>query len=64
MKTTIREYGDGLTVEIREYGNANRWVIQACNDAGFNHTAVDLLDTLEWVKKNLPDIFKNVIDKK
>ena len=35
-----------------------RWVVVARNEAGYNCTQVDLLQLIEWVKKNKPELLK------
>lgn len=53
-KTNIREYGEKTPVEIIYY--RNRMAIKAYNEGGCNCTAVDLLDVITWVKKNMPEL--------
>ena len=61
--TEIRDYSEELPVKIEKTvlpkGNA-RWVIHAKNEGGYNGTQVDLLDVLEFVKKNMPDIWNTI----
>ncbi len=33
-----------------------RWVVKAQNEGGYNHTRVDLIDVIEWVKINKPEL--------
>ena len=55
----IREYGEGYSVEI---GRRNsRDVIRASNEGGFNCTEVDLIDVLKYVKKEMPELLKDII---
>jgi hypothetical protein len=64
MNTDIREYGEGKVVEIIEHDGyyynrpetKGRLVIIALNEGGHNSTEVDLLDVIEWVKKNKPEL--------
>jgi hypothetical protein len=71
--TSIREYSEGLPVTIEEYvvterkslqlqGRAKvgerRITIVASCQAGFDGTQVDLLDLLQWVKENKPELLK------
>ena len=51
----VREYGDGLPVEL-EWRNG-RPVVVAFNEAGCCATYVDLLDLMEWYKYN-PTVFE------
>jgi hypothetical protein len=32
-----------------------RWVVRAMNQSGFDCTEVDLVDLIEWVRKNKPE---------
>lgn len=54
MKTTIREYAEGLPVKIIELNG--RLVIEALNEDGHNGTEVDLTDVINWIKSNRPDL--------
>ena len=56
MNTNIREYGDKLPVDIVE--DDGRLLILAENEGGYNHTYVDLVDVIEWVKANKPELLK------
>ena len=58
IQTTIREYGEELPVNIAWFNK--RLVIVAANEAGFNTTQVDLIDTLEFVRCNLPETWNTV----
>lgn len=55
----VREYAEGLPVEI-DFSNSEpdtrRLVVRARNEAGHNHTEVDLLDLLGWLHLNRPDL--------
>jgi len=63
IDTKIREYSEKepVSIELRD----GRICIVALNEGGYNSTAVDLGDILDWVDKNMPDFFgdpeKNVI---
>ena len=48
VDTSIKEYNEGLPVVI-EWRN-DRWCVVAMNEGGYNSTAVDLGDILDWVK--------------
>lgn len=54
MKTIIKEYAEGLPVEILELNG--RLIIQALNEGGNNGTRVDLNDVIDWVICNRPDL--------
>jgi hypothetical protein len=54
MKTNIREYVEREPVEIKEKGG--RLIIEALNEGGHNGTEVDLMDVIEWVEVNRPDL--------
>jgi len=55
VKTTIREYGEDSIVSIIDSGN-ERLRIKALNEGGCNCTLVDLVDVIEWVKINKPEL--------
>lgn len=54
MKTKIKEYVEGLPVEILELND--RLIIQALNEGGNNGTRVDLIDVVNWVVCNRPEL--------
>ena len=60
----IREYCEEFPVRIGlnldDYPDAakDRWVIWAENEGGYNGTVVDLLDVIDWVKKNKPELLR------
>lgn len=68
----IREYSEGMPVTMGEvvldtYGvkqfphmkiGDRRLVVVAANEGGYNCTQVDLLDVLEWVGANRPDLLR------
>ena len=54
MKTEIKEYVEGLPVEIFELNG--RLIIQALNECGSNGTRVDLTDVVNWVICNRPEL--------
>lgn len=63
----IREYREGYDVEIvpvsdSKIGNnpelMGRPVILALNECGHNCVEVDLLDVIEWIKENKPELLK------
>ena len=62
QKTDIREYAEEMEVAVCERimddeGNT-KLVIDALNEGGYNGTHVDLLDVLEWVKANKPELIE------
>jgi hypothetical protein len=50
----VTEYEEGMDVEL-VYEN-NRLAIRASNEAGFCCTLVDLIQLLDWVKTNKPEL--------
>ena len=55
VMTGVTEYGEGL--EVKLYYENERPTIVAYNEGGFNATAVDLIELLDWVYKNEPDLY-------
>mgnify|MGYP003395665951 CR=1 FL=1 len=58
----VREYCEGLGVEIRRKADEKRpgyahLIVRAYNEAGYNFTEVDLLELLSWIKKNMPNMW-------
>jgi len=53
----VREYGDGLPVELLWDRHHQRWVIEAMNEGGQARTSVDLIDLVEWLKEHRPELF-------
>lgn len=51
----VREYGEGYVVELHEEENG-RLAIFALNEGGYNVTSVDLIDLIQWVKRNKPEL--------
>jgi len=39
-----------------------RWVVKAFNEGGCNSTEVDLVELLEFVKKEMPELWKTIDD--
>lgn len=58
MNTNIREYYEEYPVEITLNEKSGRWCISAENEGGHNGTDVDLVDVVEWVKANRPDLLE------
>lgn len=54
VMTGVTEYGEGSEVLLR-YENG-RPVIVASNEAGYSGTFVDLIQVLEWVNENIPEL--------
>ena len=58
----VQEYCEGMDVLIiNTTGDINkkgcgRLVINAKNEAGYNSTEVDLLQLIEWIKANMPEL--------
>lgn len=50
----VREYAEGLQVRLAV--NGGRWTIYALNECGHNGTEIDLLDVIDWVKTNRPEL--------
>lgn len=50
----VTEYEEGLEVELT-YEN-DRPVILAVNEGGYCATRVDLIQLLEWVRDNMPEL--------
>lgn len=51
----VREYVEEDPVELHLEDNG-RLSVLASNEGGQNATAIDLLDLIEWVKMNKPEI--------
>ena len=63
----VTEYAEGYGVRLVEttgtyvgigqrHEGAGRLIVRALNEAGYNCTEIDLLQLLEWVKANRPDL--------
>jgi hypothetical protein len=52
----VRDHCEGYTPELYKDETSQRLVIRAFNEAYYNVTEVDLLDLIEWLKKNRPDL--------
>jgi hypothetical protein len=50
----VREYREEYAVELGKEGD--RFVVVATNEGSNNSTAIDLLDLLEWVRANRPEL--------
>lgn len=51
----VREYGEGDPVEIAT-SEDGRLCLVASVDAGYNSTAIDLVDLITWLKANRPEL--------
>lgn len=58
MKTAIREFAEGLPVEIEHQTCGTGWVIIAKNEGGYNRTEVSLEDVLVWARIHLPGLWE------
>ncbi len=56
----VREYAEGLTVQIGTPEGEDRLVVHAMNDGGYNCTDVDLLDLLAYVRREMPEVWGGV----
>ncbi|MDY6895514.1 MAG: hypothetical protein SVO01_08895 [Thermotogota bacterium] len=59
----VQEYCEEMPVKITKTKGLHpskkgkgRLVVKAFNEGGFNSTEVDLLQLIEWVRKNMPDV--------
>ena len=52
----VREYSEQMEVELKRENE--RLVVTAFNEGGFKTTNVDLLDLLDWLSANRPDILE------
>ena len=50
----VTEYAEGLDVRLSV--NKGRLVVDATNEGGYSGTDVDLVQLLEWVNKNMPEL--------
>lgn len=50
----VTEYSEDLPVKLEQHNQ--RWVISALNEGGCNGTMVDVLQLVEWLRKNRPDL--------
>lgn len=59
-KTDIREYAENYEVNIRKnkFTN-NRLAIESFNEGHCNCTWVDLIDVIDWVKANMPELLND-----
>ena len=52
----VREHSEQMEVELRRENE--RLVVTAFNEGGFKTTNVDLLELLDWLSANRPDILE------
>ena len=52
----VTEYCEGRTVYLAQEETNGRTVVRAVNEGGYNCTEVDIVQLLEWLKKNRPDL--------
>jgi hypothetical protein len=52
----VREYGEGQPVSLVADKDNPRLCIVAVNEGGHNSTSVDLLDLIQWVHANRPEL--------
>lgn len=52
----VREYAEEYPVKIGYDQDEHRIVIKAINEGGYNCTLVDLIDLIDWIKKNRPEL--------
>lgn len=50
-----KKHRDGME-NIYKFNPENRWLIVAENEGGYNSTAIDLCELIEWLKKHRPDL--------
>lgn len=60
IMTGVREHGEGYDVELRDQFTSTRGEPRLCvlarNEGGYNSTAVDLLDLIQWLRENKPEL--------
>jgi len=56
------KYKSTLTPNVYESYKNKRWVVIAKNEGGYNCTEVDLLDLLNFVKKQMPELWNTASD--
>lgn len=60
--TNIRDYGEDLGIKIEEHKD-NTLIAVAKNEGGYNYTAMDVKDLIEWVIKFKPKFFQRILEK-
>jgi len=53
----VREYWEQYPVKLDVDEESGREIILSKNEGGYNSTAVDLLDLVEWLRAHRPDLF-------
>lgn len=61
MATSIREYSEGLPVDIDE--EKGRPVLKAYNEDGYRAVRIDLQDALEWAAVNKLEMVRDALHK-
>jgi hypothetical protein len=54
----VRDYGEGFDVELWKRDEDGRLVVISYNEGGCNFTTIDLLDIIEWVRENKPELLE------
>jgi len=57
IMTGVTEYGEGMDVKLKLNYENGRPIVVARNEGGHNTTAVDLIELLDWVYINEPDLY-------
>lgn len=52
----VRVYGEKFKPALGEWVEDRRLIVIAFNEGGDNQTWVDLVDIIDWVKKNRPEL--------
>ena len=56
----VTEYGEDMSVKLGY--EKDRPVIVASNEGGYCGTFVDLIQVLEWVRNNMPELLSKEVD--
>ena len=62
----VKEYCEEMNVELIQTTGLfdgegrGRWVIMAKNEGGYNSTEVDVLQMIDWLRKNRPDLWLGI----
>jgi hypothetical protein len=52
----VEEYGEGYAVLLLQ--EEGRWIINAANEGMQNCTRVDLVQLIDWIRHNKPELLK------
>lgn len=52
----VREYAEEYDVKVETDPETRRWVVTAMNEGGYNSTSVDIIDLINWLKANKPEL--------